>query len=233
MSGSRVPERVRKKSRGLPAFILGSGGHARAVGSLAVDAGYAVEFFLDPWANRSALEGLPVLTEAPSSLAHEAPLAILGVGNNAHRRDMYEDVVGRYGLEFQPLIHPTAHLSRSSEVGPGSVVFPGAVIGAGVRIGIGCIVNTSAVIEHDCTLGDFVAVGPGAILCGGVEVHEAATCGAGATALPRVVIECSATLGAMSLARLNVPAGEVWAGVPSRKLPSPRGSGVNESSTQA
>jgi sugar O-acyltransferase (sialic acid O-acetyltransferase NeuD family) len=213
-----MPERAWEQSRGLPAFILGSGGHARAVCSLAVDAGYAVEFFLDPWANRSTLEGLPVLTEAPSSLAYEAPVAILGVGSNAHRHDMYEDVVGRYGLEFPPLIHPTAHLSRSSEIGPGSVVFPGVVIGAGVRIGTGCIVNTSAVIEHDCTLGDFVAVGPGAILCGGVDVHEAATFGAGATALPQVVVGHNATLGAMSLAHLDVPAGEVWVGVPSRKL---------------
>ena len=209
-------------SSGLNAFILGSGGHARAVHSLALEAGYVVEFFLDPWATSSTLVGIPVLKDAPSTLATAPPHPILGVGNNTHRRDIYLDMVRRYSLEFRPLIHPTAHVSASSEIGPGSVVFPGAVIGAGVRMGIGCIANSSVVIEHGCNLREFVSVGPGAILCGEVDVHDAALLGAGATVLPRVVIGNGATLGAMSLALHDVPAGDVWVGIPSHQLSSRR-----------
>jgi sugar O-acyltransferase (sialic acid O-acetyltransferase NeuD family) len=214
----------------LHAFILGSGGHARAVHSLAVEAGYVVEFFLDPWATRATLEGVPVLRDAPSTLITASSFPILGVGNNAYRRDIYLDMVRRYSLNFQPLVHPGAHVSASSEIGPGSVVFPGAVIGAGVRMGIGCIANSATVIEHDSDLGQFVSAGPGAILCGGVQVHDAALVGAGATVLPQVVIGHGATLGAMSLALHDVPAGEVHVGVPSRRLSRPRSPYVGDSS---
>ena len=46
----------------------------------------------------------------------------------------------------------------------------GAVINSDTKIGKGCIINTSASVDHDCTLDDFVHISVGAHLAGNVRV---------------------------------------------------------------
>ncbi len=43
---------------------------------------------------------------------------------------------------------------------------PGAIINADVRIGRHVIVNTAAVVDHDCRVKDFVHIAQGAVLAG-------------------------------------------------------------------
>lgn len=47
---------------------------------------------------------------------------------------------------------------------------PGAIINASAHIGNGVIVNSMAVIEHDCYIGDYSHISPGAVLAGNVSV---------------------------------------------------------------
>jgi acyl-[acyl carrier protein]--UDP-N-acetylglucosamine O-acyltransferase len=50
--------------------------------------------------------------------------------------------------------------------------------GGGAR---SAIVNTGAIVSHDCRIGDYAHVAPGAILAGGVEIEEGTLVGMGAT----------------------------------------------------
>ena len=52
---------------------------------------------------------------------------------------------------------------------------PLAVLHADAQVGRGCIVNSAAVVEHDCRLGDWVHVSPGAALGGGARSEKAPT----------------------------------------------------------
>jgi len=90
-----------------------------------------------------------------------------------------------------------------------------AVIGKGTNIGAGTIfANYDGAAKHACTVGDGSFVGSGTILVAPARVGDGATTGAGAVV----------TRGS------EVPAGEVWVGVPARpigerKKPSAAGAG--------
>ena len=80
------------------------------------------------------------------------------------------------------------------------------------------IVNTGAIVDHECRLGDGVHVGPGARLAGCVEVGERSFIGTGAVVLPRVVIGCGAVIGAGAVVTRNVPSGVVSIGSPAKPM---------------
>ena len=48
-----------------------------------------------------------------------------------------------------------------------------------------CIINTKAVVEHDCVIGDYSHIAVGAVLCGEVKIGKSVLVGANAT-----VIQC-------------------------------------------
>lgn len=58
---------------------------------------------------------------------------------------------------------------------------------------------------------DFYRVGP-------VVIRRRATIGANSTLLPGVIVGEGATVSAMSLVNRDIPAGELWGGVPVRRL---------------
>lgn len=101
----------------------------------------------------------------------------------------------------------------------------GAKIGKGVGIG-GVLVDSSlTVLEAGSGVGaDAMILGhwiaAGRVRIGRVVVGEGATIGAKALILPGVRLGAGATVGAMSMARSGqaVPPGEVWVGIPAKKL---------------
>lgn len=112
----------------------------------------------------------------------------------------------------------TAVISDGVSIGPGAQIMPGAVVHVDARIGEQCIVNTGAIVEHDCRLSDGVEIGPRAVLCGRVEVGQDSWICAGATVLPTVRIGASVIVGAGAVVNRDVPSGTVVVGVPARFL---------------
>ena len=158
-------------------IIIGASGHAKVVANIAVLNGYRDIVFLDDDENVKKCAGWPVVgksTEAPNGEIFVA------VGNTATRKRLME----RYKEREQPvLIHPSAIVSESVEIGDGSVVMAGAVINPSTKIGKGVIVNTSSSIDHDCFVGDYCHVSVGAHMCGTVTVGDGSWVGAGATVI--------------------------------------------------
>ncbi|MEZ2345812.1 UDP-3-O-(3-hydroxymyristoyl)glucosamine N-acyltransferase [Terriglobus sp. RCC_193] len=62
------------------------------------------------------------------------------------------------------VIHPTAVIDPTAQIGENTSVDPGAVIGAGVRIGNGCLIGARVVIEPGVVIGNRVRIQAGAIL---------------------------------------------------------------------
>lgn len=144
----------------------------------------------------------------------DAPF-IVAIGDNAARKAICEQL--GISRAFN-VIHPQAALSQSAILARGIFVGPHAWVGPSADLGNGCIINTGAIVEHECIIGPYAHVGPGAVLSGLAEVGEGALIGAGATILPSKKIGPWSIVGAGAVVVHDVPAGEVWVGVPARRV---------------
>jgi sugar O-acyltransferase (sialic acid O-acetyltransferase NeuD family) len=106
---------------------------------------------------------------------------VLGIGNNSVRERLSKTLP----VKWLTAIHPHAFVHPSAVLGEGSVVFAGAVVQPDVVVGRHSIINTCASLDHDCRVGDFVAVGPDGCLLG-----------TGSSVIPNVRIGKDAIVGA-------------------------------------
>ena len=122
------------------------------------------------------------------------------------------------GLAPISFADPTALICNTVTYGEGLQVMASAIIHNDVEIGIQCIINTRALVEHDCVLKNGVEIAPGAVLCGRVRVGENSWIGANATIGPRVIIGDNSIIGAGSVVVTDIPSNVVAVGVPAKVL---------------
>jgi len=130
-------------------------------------------------------------------------------------------LVARLGLpaeRFATLVHPGAIVPGSTSIGPGTVLHAFAVLTADVALGAHVAVMPAVVLTHDDAIGDGVTFGAGARVAGGVTIERGAYVGAGALIRENVAVGAGAVIGMGAVVTRPVPAGEVWAGAPARRL---------------
>ena len=119
---------------------------------------------------------------------------------------------------YAKLVHPAAVVPASASIGPGTVVHAATVLTADVALGAHVAVMPAVVLTHDDTVGDGVTFGAGARVAGGVVIDRGAYIGAGALVREHVTVGAGAVIGMGAVVTRPVPAGEVWAGVPARRI---------------
>ena len=216
----RVPE----GPFGPKAMILyGGGGHGKSLIDLirVLDTHEIVGVIDDGLAVGEGVMGLAVVGggEALQPLfemgVHLAVNAVGGVGDMRSRVRVFKRIL-EVGYTCPTLIHPSATVEQSAELGDGVQVFPRAYIGSEARIGFGVIVNTAAVVSHDCLVDAYANIAPGAMLAGGVTVGEGALIGMGVTINLNVTIGTGARIGNSAVVKDDVPdegivrAGSIW-----------------------
>jgi sugar O-acyltransferase (sialic acid O-acetyltransferase NeuD family) len=168
------------------------------------------------------VDGIPVL--GPADAVHEYPDAQLAVC--AGRPDNYfsrKRLVRRMelpGARYATIVHPAAVIPAGARLGPGTVVLAGVVLTTSISVGSHVAVMPGVILTHDDLVCDYVTLASGARLGGGVRVGEGAYIGAGAHVRGEITIGPWALVGMGSVVVRDVPAGEVWAGVPARRLRS-------------
>ena len=96
-------------------------------------------------------------------------------------RKIIYDRIKSHGFFMPVLIHPSARVAISAQIGEGTLIMENAVVGCDAVIGNDCIINTGAIISHDCRIGHHSRISPGAILAGGITVGENSLIGMGTT----------------------------------------------------
>lgn len=194
-------------------YLYGASGHAKVIIDIARAHDIDVPALIDDNPETNTLWGIPVLHSAEGL----NPI-LISIGSNRVRKM----IAGRLeGHTFAaPLIHPSAIVSPTAQIGEGTVVMAGAIINPDAVIGKHCIINTGASVDHECVIADFCHISPHATLCGQVHVGEGAWIGAGATVIPCKIIGSWTTVGAGATVIQNIPDNAIVAGVPAKPLKS-------------
>jgi len=145
----------------------------------------------------------------------EADYFSVGVGDTRARAALADAAVAR-GHEPITLAAPTARISRTSRVGPGSVISPGVDISANARVGRFTHVMANSAVSHDAVVGDFVNVNPGAVIAGNCTLRDHVSLGAGAVVIQGLTLGHGATVGAAACVVRNVAPASTVKGVPAR-----------------
>lgn len=209
------------------ALVWGAGGHGRVVADLVRAAGWCLAGFVDgdagkigqvvePGGGRAIMMEEGFRAEVRQGRLPEGVDAIvLGIGDNTVRARCLRELEG---IEAPFLVHPTASVSDSADLGRATVVLPLAVINAGARIGCAGIINSGAIVEHNCTLGEAVHIAPRAVLSGDVTVADRSWIGVGATVIQGLRIGADVVVGAGAVVVRDIPEGLTVVGNPARPL---------------
>lgn len=203
--------------------VFGCGGHGKVVADAALAAGFRVLGFGD---DNPALRGRATLGLATIAIgieetaafctAHSAAL-VFGIGDNQRRASTFERAL-ELGVRAATVVHPSAVIAPSVELGPGTVVFAGVVINPDSRVAENVIVNTAVSLDHDNVIGAHAHISPGAVLGGTVSVGEGTHLGIGATVRNNVRIGAWSVIGAGAVVVRDVPDAVVSYGVPARAV---------------
>lgn len=207
-------------------LIIGSGGHARVVlDAIRAGTGLNPVGFLDDHRPYGAIiDDLPVLgaTDRLQDVGRELSAgAIVAIGANYTRRTIVERIESaRNSVEWLTVIHPSAVISTTANIGAGSIVMAGCVINPNVVLGNHVIVNTHSSIDHDSTMGDFSSTGPGVATGGNTRIGHGSYIGIGATLIHGTSVGIDSVIGAGAVVLDRIGDLSVAYGTPARIVKS-------------
>lgn len=205
-------------------ILVGGGAFARELISWADQLygcvqGNSVAGFLDN--NPDAMEGFsyktPHLGRIEDFYPDKTDKLLMAIGDPFQKKLIYEMLKKKNG-QFSQLIHPTAVIANSAQLGEGVVVCPHSFVSADANIGNVVAINGCSSIGHDVVVGSFCTLSSHVDLTGWVEVSECVFFGSGATVLPKVKISSGARIGAGAVVMRSVAENGVMYAQPAKKL---------------
>lgn len=177
-------------------ILVGGGGHAlsllEALPQKARVAGYAA---LEP-SQAMDLEWLGP-DENVLAMAEGHKFHIAFVYSGLPVMDLRRKIIDRYemaGVTFQTIVAESAIVTPGSTIATGAAVLNGAIVNR-ASIGRHAVVNSGAIVEHDCRIGANTFIGPGAVIGGGVNIGRDCFIGLGARIKNGVTIAPGVTVG--------------------------------------
>lgn len=207
-------------------MVFGAGGHAKSIIDMVKQ--------LDQWVIAGILDddkllsgkeilGVPVIGTRllfPLLIEQGVRQAANGVGGilDINIRIKVFEAMENAGFSFPSLIHSRATVEESTVIEDGVQVFANAYLGSDAHLYSRCMINTNAVVSHDCVIGMYTHIAPGALLAGHVQVGARTLVGMGVTTAIGVRIGENVRIGNGAIILADVPdktiiqAGRFWTG---------------------
>ncbi len=207
-------------------LVYGAGGHAKTIMELVSQLGsHTIAGIVDDNPDLTGIQvlGFPVLgtrdllQELTEKGIHQAVNGVGGILEINVRVRVFE-LLESTGYAFPSFVHLRATVEPSARIAAGALVFANAYIGSEAILEPMCMVNTSAVVSHDCVIGRYTHIAPGALLAGHVHVGEKTLVGMGVTSAIGVKIGNGVRIGNAAKILADVPdrtiiqAGRFWVG---------------------
>lgn len=174
----------------------------------------------DPRVHGRRIHGVEVI--GPSTAVHDHPdarvAACVATPDDPLRRLALVSRLGLAPERYATLVHPAAVVPESASIGAGSVLHAATVLTADIELGPHVAVMPAVVLTHDDVVHEGVTFGAGALVAGGVTIERGAYVGSGALIREGLRVGAGAVVGMGAVLTRPVPPGEVWAGVPARRV---------------
>ena len=208
-------------------IILGGGGHTKGLLDTIKEANtdYHIEGILDPDIEKrgDSLLGINVIGDdelLPDFLAKGVRHFIVGLGGAGDCKPRMRLFNHAIELGFKPLsiIHPSSYISSFASIGNGLQVMPHVSVMPGARIFDNVIINTGAIVEHDCMINSHSHISSGAHLAGNVSVGICSHLGIGSVVKQDIKIGDFVLVGAGAVVVKDISDNQTVVGNPAKKL---------------
>lgn len=207
--------------------LIGGGSLAVEIVSFIVDGAVdenkdcvQVDFILDENAGRQAdinrilptIDFIETIAKIPSPKDYRA---IVCVGDPSIRMRLFKRFDGIFS-GWATLIHRSASIMPTAQIGAGTVIAPNTYVGPFARIAPNVLVNVGASIGHDADIGHSSVISPQAAINGFASCGAATFIGAAATMNPGSKLGAYCKLSAGSIFSGNVAEGFLLHGNPAK-----------------
>jgi sugar O-acyltransferase (sialic acid O-acetyltransferase NeuD family) len=131
---------------------------------------------------------------------------LLAVGTPKGKREVHGKLAAK-GAVFTQLIHPSARVLRTAQLGEGVIFCPHSAAGPDTVIERFVTFNALCGAGHDARVGEFTMVSSLVDITGHATVGRDVMIGSGATILPRAKVGDGATVGARAVVYRSVAPG--------------------------
>jgi sugar O-acyltransferase (sialic acid O-acetyltransferase NeuD family) len=208
-------------------LLIGAGGLAREAAEVvratnALRPSWDLLGFLDddPAKHGELIAGVRVLDEVEAVREHPDAQILLCTGrpDNYTSRRQLADRLGLDDERYATVVHPTATVGTTCEVGAGSVLLAHADLTADVVVGRHVVVMPQVVLTHDVRVDDWATIASGVRLGGACHVGQGAYLGSGACLREGITVGDWAMVGMGSVVTRDIPPERQWHGVPARDM---------------
>ena len=119
---------------------------------------------------------------------------------------------------FETIVHPTASVSRLSNIGRGVVIFQHVTITSNVHIGNHVIILPNTIISHDDIIGDYTCISGGVSISGGVKIGMSCYIGTNSSIIGNITIGDQCLVGMGSVVLHDISDNTIVAGNPAKVL---------------
>lgn len=181
---------------------------------------YVVKGFLDDDETKwgKDIQGIKVLGGLETAHKYPDNFFINGIVSPSYFYKK-EDLIAKTHLsieKFETIVHPSAHVSKLSQLGQGTVVFQHVTVNSGVKIGHHVMVLPNSVISHDCIIDDYATIASGVCVSGNVKIGRSCYIGSNSSIKENVVIHDNSLIGMGSVVLNDVPEKSIFAGLPAK-----------------
>lgn len=203
-------------------YIVGAGTYGEVMHEIAITLGYVIKGFFDEddQKKNKNIMGINVITKF--SLLEKKDIQnkqfIVAIGNNPVRQNIMTKI-NQFGGYTPSLIHPTAVISPSAEVGKGVYIHANAYIWTKVKVRDFCIISPNVVIAHHSNLGEACLVSTLSSVGASINLEERVFIGMGSTIVTGMnSIGRNTIIGAGAVLLKNADEDSVYAGVPAKRI---------------
>jgi sugar O-acyltransferase (sialic acid O-acetyltransferase NeuD family) len=147
-------------------------------------------------------------------------LITMGHMGNAKRRNSLYELISSSGGKLPAITAPSAFVSRTAHIAPGSIIMHQAVLNSDSVIGDNSIINNKALIEHDVKIGKHCHISTSASINGDCSIGEHAFIGSGTIVKNGTQVSDNIIIGAGSLVIKDLITSGTYFGSPAKKQKS-------------